>query len=636
MEAFLECDEPPFYLQPLDCQVWAILKSLKNTLQSHLRPDIGLWDPEQDSPTPPGHYGQLGAALALLVLEGSNQDTWRSPIDAWLDLPKDQLGHLPFNRFLLLLLHDVLKSSNARSEGYTTTLREGLARCPLEQRYPSNNWTLLGQLCRLIEASPAGRQRMLGSFCVLIDRWTTPAGGFIDYPLHPGKAGATPITYHFKALFLAAVAAWFEDDPALTPRIQRLWNWTSLCLDETGYVAGFGRSTHALFADGCLLAALILLGLAGGKEQTGPARAMVDGLLARLQAQKRPDGFYWLNPAGPTAGESGWDDYMRLSVYNAWFAAVVAWALHRARSRASPQCISHICDPDPTDAQNPLAVRGMRSHSDVVLLSDDAAGIIRISSADGLNLSVSSRGQPPQAFGRSAVELRYAGGIPFQGRIGDQLVIPPPLRLPLWRLLECPALAGWTPVFQIRDQVFGLTDLDVVEWGESRTWVAITLRGNLMALVRSPPAGLLNRMVGALDWRFLQGAWSRQEALRRKRVGSIQGTLAVSVSTDRPALSMEWMIENDSHEQVTYLNPAGHALVTDSLPRLWELEYPKRENGCLAVHRVSRPGVMITGSLACAVAHGTGYCLPSIRLHAGRSQFGVHLDWSGPAAIVRP
>ncbi|NEX22624.1 hypothetical protein G3480_20330 [Thiorhodococcus mannitoliphagus] len=610
----------------LDCQQWEMLDSLNHALQANLRPGIGLRDPLQDSPTPPDHYGQLGAALALLILGGSYRDAWRLPIDVWLDLPKEQLGHLPFNRFLLLLIHDVLTSADARTEDCTPILH-GLARCPMKQRYPSNNWTLLRQLCRLIEAGPATRQRRLKAFCAHIDRWTTPTGGFIDFPQHPGKVGATPMTYHFKALFLAVVAAWFVDDPALTPRIQRLLNWISLCWDDAGYIAGFGRSTHALFADGCLLAALILLGLGGDKEQTGPAQPMVDRLMGRLQAQRRPDGFYWLNPAGPTAGTSGWDDYMRLSVYNAWFAAVVAWALHRTRSRARPLCLLDICFLDPADARNPLAASENRPGSDGVVISDDSAGIIRVTSPVGLNLSVSSRGQPPQAFSRSSVEFRYAGGIPFHGRIGDQLVIPPPSRVPLWRLLECPALAGWTPVFQIRDQVYGLTDFDDVEWSDSRTGVTITLSGSLMALARWPTGGVLNRMIGALDWRLCHGAWARQEALKRERVGSIRGTLALSVSIDRPALTMEWTIDNDTQEPVTYLNPAGHALVTDLLPNLWEMQSLGHASGRLTVQRASRPDVMISGSLESAVPHASGYCLPSSRLRGGENRFGVRLEW---------
>ena len=144
----------------------------------------------------------------------------------------------------------------------------------------------------------------------------TTVGGFIDYPPRPQRRGqgATPVTYHHKALFVAVVAAWYTGDDRWRPRIERLLQWTLLCWDGAGHVGGFGRSTHALFGEACLLASLLLLG-AGGAPHRGSAHAdMLDGVLRRWHKQFRADDLLQLNPAAAGAYRTGYDGYMHLSV----------------------------------------------------------------------------------------------------------------------------------------------------------------------------------------------------------------------------------------------------------------------------------------------------------------------------------
>ena len=315
---------------PVEHTLTHLARMLTGALRARIDTDGWLHDPETAAPTPTQHYGQLSAALAFLLWE-EHRPAWRPALDAWLATPRARLGHEPFNRFLLLTMRarlDVLPATAAD----TRAIARGLARCPPRARYPSNNWHLLAQLCRLLAAPPRRRARETRALNALLARWIGADGAFIDYPRAPGRTGATPLTYHYKALFVATVAAGFVDDATLAGHLTHLLRFAvRQGSSADGHLAGFGRSTHVLFADACFLASLTLL----RAHELPAGQALIAGIARRLRAQLRPDGLYWLNPAGDTAS---WDEYMFLSVYNAWFAALVSWAvtcatLPRSRSR---------------------------------------------------------------------------------------------------------------------------------------------------------------------------------------------------------------------------------------------------------------------------------------------------------------
>lgn len=593
------------------------LNFLGAALRTHTQPGVGLWDPDRGAVTPPDHYGQLSAALALLLLDDHGDGVWRQPLDAWLALGKGQLGHLPFNRFLLLLLRDVLSRRGAHEEDLAR-ITQGLARCVLKKRYPSNNWSLLAQLCRVIEATPAQRPEQVKRFCRLLDRWMTPAGGFIDFPARPQRGGATPMTYHHKALFLATTAAWFQDDPALTLRIERLLDWVGLCWDGDGYVGGFGRSTHALFGDGCLLASLTLLGLAGGREDCSGWPAMVDGILRRLQFRQREDGFYGLNPAR-AEGRCGWDGYMALSVYNAWFAAVLAWAHAITTVRPMPECVERM-SVSRFSADSTGNERGQAA-----LIHDDRAGLLKVATESGLTMLFSTRGQPPQAFSQHEMEFRYSGGVPFHVRVGSEVVVPPPVRVDRETLVRHPVLAGWTPVFLVGGHYFGLTDFAQVAVEASEDAYHIRLAGHPLALCRWPVAGFWPRLRAALDWRLLGGAWGRQEALRRERCEALWGAIRVQIDRQRPSLWVDVSIENRRGIQATYLNPAGHVLMDQAKACMKEwMRLVNKDETNIAIDGDEWIAIPTYSALAPAKA----FCRAPVAWSAGSVGYSLRLGWA--------
>lgn len=553
-----------------NAELTLLLDGLVAAIAGSITPGEGLRDVHAGAATPADHYGQLAAALALAGDEAS-WASGRVALDTWLAADAARIGHLPFNRLLLHLLEHTLQTRGAGDD--LRVLRAAIDRCPLASRYPSNNWALLAQCCRLIEAPPPHRARETARFCRLLERWTTPAGGFIDFPAPPRGRFATPIAYHHKALFLTALACRFDDDPALVRHAGRLLDWLVLCWDPAGYAGGLGRSNHAAFGDGCLLAALVLLGF-----DTPAPQGPVATLARRLALQRRPDGWLWPTPSGPATADASWDDYMHLSVYHAWTAAVVVAARTLCRTR-------------PAAATASPEWRAGRDGC----FEDPQAGLVCLRLPAGTAL-IATRGQPPQSFSRDEADFRYAGGLLLQLRDArGRACIPPPVRCSRARLLADPALAGWTPLFRVGDVLFALTDFDDVEReGRADGW-AVTLRGHPVALTRPAARGAAANLLAALDWRMLDGRLGRHASLRRARCNVIEARLELllSASLARVAVTLELRVGRS--EDIEYLNPGGHALigpVTSALP--WrEAELPSSLPGaigrCLAPQRLG-PG----------------------------------------------
>jgi len=593
----------------------SILDGLVTGLADLVQEDGSILDPLTATQTPSDHYALTSAALAL-YLRAPESPGWRKALDAWLTLPPEQLGHEPFNRFLLLLLTDAGSQENV-------DLGSALSRCSLARSYPSNNWMLLAQLCRVLEAAPGpGREPAARELLVMLDRWSTQTGGFIDYPARPNADGwgATPMAYHHKALFVATVAAWHVDLPELQERVSKLLDWVLLSWDGAGYVGGFGRSTHALFGDACLVASLVLLGFGDERRSQTPAGRMLNAILKRWSSQRREDGLIWLNPAGHQGERPGWDNYMYLSVYNAWTAGIVSWSRHVLHHYPRPD---HLAD-----------FAGLSEPGSLV--QDSEAGLVRYRSNTGMVAMISTRGQPPQAFSRSEVEFRYAGGMPFHVTWHGRVLCSPSVRVARKKLLERPALAGWTPMFKAGDALYGLTDFDSVEVVQDADGLRITLLGKPRQLLRANDSSLIQRAASVLDWRVLGGALGRKEALKRRVFNDIDARLVISIRSDRPELVYELSIDHHGKNSVAWLNPGAHALVSSGLGFRRELDLDLGPATAAKSLEDSPEDQLVECPLDCSLPDAMGYCLPVVEIGPGRVSHRLTLTWSPSMPSIPP
>lgn len=531
----------------------ACLSRLLRGLRGQIRAAGGLWDPLLAAPTPRDHYGQTGAALALLLSSEEGDPLWRTPLSAWLEEDTRGIGHHPFNRFLLLLLRERLRHRSDCGADIRT-VDAAMGRCRLQGRYPSNNWWLLAQLCRLMEAEGGRRRGIAQGMARRLERWTTRAGGFVDFPASPQSAEpvSTPMAYHHKAVFVAVMAARHCDLPMLREALQRMLAWTALTFDGYRHAGGLGRSTHSLFGDGCLVASLALLGFGSRESDPRYGAGILRGVLSRWITQFRRDDLLALNP-GSVADARGWDPYMHLSVYNAWTAAIVAWSVRASRVEAG-------------DVPPPETVAALRAPGAVA--QDPQAGVLRVACGADAVFMLTTRGQVPQGFSRGQAEFRYAGGVPFHAVSGGRVLCPPPARLDAAALLEVPARAGWTPVFRIDGELWAATLFATTSVAVAESQVSVSLEGRPLRLLRRSPQGALARLRHAAEWRLGGRLPARREVMRRRGLEGVSVHWNISISRRTPELAYELLVSNRTrHGAIEWLNPAGHLLVGERMPR---------------------------------------------------------------------
>ena len=581
-------------------------REVTRSLGGALDRDGRIRDPSSGAAAPPDHYAQTFAALALHYQPEAGD--WRLALEHWLALPAARRGHEPFNRLALLLLRRALADDPASGRAERQLVEQGLRRCRTRRRYAANNWALLSDVCALGEAR--GRIRRAHARARLLrhlERWQTAAGGFIDFPRRPHPAGrgiATPVAYHCKlvlCLWLACCLA--PEDAELARPLARGLGWLRLvAAGEGGWLAGLGRSTHALYADACLLTVLWGLLEVGGaqgriaQEVQDAVEGAADGIapgtlfsgvVARLAGQRRGDGLLDLNPTG-AEGEAGcWDPYMHVTVYNAWAAGLWAavqeghpWLRAPAEGGQPPLSVS-----GPGQYKKASAHAQARSP---VLLQDPEAGLAHVETG-GAGWVLSTRGQPVQGYSARRVDLRQAAGVPVHAEIGGRSALPAGCLLPVDRLIGAPWLAGWTPLVEQDGQLYAMLRLEEVAVETTERGVRMGGRGAPVAAHRLMGRGMLSRALEAADWRWLGRARARRQALVPPRLAEHEWHVAVELTGS--SIQHRLTLIGSPSSRARLLNPRGAAWLVGAAcpdprlrPRFGEMPSPTgaARGGCAA------------------------------------------------------
>jgi hypothetical protein len=520
--------------------------------------DGELLDRASGSPTPPDHYAETFTALALAVRDASDE-RWRALLARWRGRPARLRGHAPFNRLALLLLRDSLQRRGLLTAEDSAAIDAGLSACPLRARYPSNNWSLLAVACRLLEAGPGPRRRAAERrYERLLARWVTPAGGFVDYPERPDDGEiTTPITYHAKALLVMVLVTLGAPGSAAPRQLARGSAWLLAFTDEQGSAGGFGRSSHALFGYACMLGVYVHAMRHAAEERERRTWAVgARRLRLLLEGGRRDDGLLsiTLNPLAGAAG--GWDDYMHLSVYNAWTAGLLAWLLGHEAPHALP--------PETREGRLDAPDLSGLGTSPEVFAHDERAGLIASRGPRGLAL-LSTRGQPIQGIGERHADLRTAAALLFHAILDGRPRIAPPVRVRLEALEAHPGLAGFTPVLRVDQTLYGLHRLDDVRVLTEGSRVAVVARGLPHALAAPRPArGQPGWLADTVDHYLLSDRRRRARALRPPALEGHAASVALVVDLAEGWIAHLTRLAARSSTAIL-LNPHGRALLPAGL-----------------------------------------------------------------------
>jgi hypothetical protein len=444
-------------------------------LAAQVGADGALHDPGDGAESPADHYGATFTALALATLPGPDP-RWRALVARWAAFPAGRRGHAPFNRLALLLLRDHLQRRGALEPDARELLARALSACPTAGRHPSNNWVLLAAGCALLEA-PAGRARTAAAARVrrLAQRWFTPAGAFIDAPASPaGRPVSTPLAYHAKALVVLRLAARADAD-ALPPGVLARGLASQLAMtDGRGLCGGFGRSSHALFGTACqLFVQAEGLRLATDERARRGWALGLRRLRQALEVTRREDGLLPLAPNPAPGAAGGWDEYMHLSVYDAWLAGLLGWLLARPPAADDP----------PLPAPD---FSGLGPLPEVTAL-DRRAGLLAVRGPRAAGW-LALQGQPAQGASPRAADLRWGGARPFHLALDGQPVVAPPVRVEPARLLAEPALAGWAPLLESHGRAFVLQRFERCDVHADGPRVLLVAHGAPVAACPQAPA----------------------------------------------------------------------------------------------------------------------------------------------------
>jgi hypothetical protein len=520
-------------------------------LLSLVAPDGALHDPVDGGESPPDHYAATFTALALAT-RAEPDPQWRLPLDRWVSHPARARGHAPFNRLALLLLRDHLQRRGALPEEDRLRLARALRACPTAERHPSNNWVLLAAACRTLEARSGPERRAAASrLARLAQRWFTPAGAFIDAPAQPaGRPVSTPLGYQAKALLVLRLAE--LSVPEAVPRglLARGLAFLLAQTDGRGQCGGFGRSSHALFGSAATLA-LCLFGLRGAADERARRGWALGARRLRLllEATRRADGLLALTPNPAAGADGGWDEYMHLTVYNAWCAGLLGWLLAR-----------------PTGADDPpLPAPDFAGFGRVpeVLAMDERAGLLAVRGARGAGW-LSLRGQPPQGYGPLVADLRWGGPLPFHLVLDGRPIVPPPVRVPLQRLADEPALAGWTPLVESGGRLFALQRFATCDVHADGPRTLLVARGRPTAVAAvPPPRGSPAWLVGNVNHTLL-GDWRRRRLGERPdALSGITATVAFLFDAHEGWCAAVLLLDGAPGRDARLLNPHGRALLPE-------------------------------------------------------------------------
>ncbi len=517
----------------------ALVAGVRTGLAANVDEGGALVDACQNATTPADHYAPVFLTLALH--ESGERDAARRVFDHWASIPPKHRGHEPFNRLGLGLIAAL---EGAWDDPVVAGRHE---HCPLRRRYPSNNWSLLAQALRVREAgSPASLRGQQRSLVAQVRRWTTADGGFIDFPARPDpeRGIATPVAYDLKYLLCLHLALGRAPHPELERALIRGLDWLRLLLTDAGYCGGFGRSNHALFGDACLLT--VLHGLLQRPDALRPEAAqevlrVARNIRQRLEHQCREDGLLWLTPGGGCGEAAGWDGYMFLSVYNAWFAGLLSATL-----KGHPW-LTGTSLPDWTPAWNPE--QGIHE--------DPEAGLLRFR-GERVDAQISTRGQAIQGFGRSIVDLRQAAMCPFHVELDGRAVVAPPLRISAESLKKHPERAGGTPIVESAGALFGMTRLDAVTVEAVDSGVVLTGSGSPVRLTRAQERTLGDRLRATLDWRLLGGWLGRQQGVRPGNLAGHPWAVQLTLDDREAAVHCQLRLQLPTENApARWLNPSG-------------------------------------------------------------------------------
>ena len=285
-----------------------------------------IFDVVDDAPTPNDHYAQTFLAWACLNLELIDQA--ERALSAFFDQPQGWWNHPDFNSFALanISVHPRLQAFSERTKKQVDSYLESPPFRSGPKTGVSNNWLAMQAATLALLGQAGGRMDWQAKARKIVEdyalAWQLPDGLFADFPVKPRRGGeSTPLTYHAKICsMLIRYALLLNHEQALSAGLRGMEVLCRITFSD-GSAFQFGRTNMGLFGYACFLDGLNSLLERGIGELSLWAEVQL-ALLAKLERLQEADGYIALNPSRNVSRRPSWDEYMHLTVYNAYFSAL--------------------------------------------------------------------------------------------------------------------------------------------------------------------------------------------------------------------------------------------------------------------------------------------------------------------------
>jgi hypothetical protein len=317
-----------------------VARSIFDYLGANSRPDGSIYDRNASSTLDREYHLAnyvLGAVLLLkLHRQASCYDRACAALNYYLNLPpQTRFGAVDFSNFALLLSYLVLEEE-AQYDGLKKRLEDYFQsmvhRADVTSGSHGNNFVTLRAVNHLLRSRIVGldqgdpeKSRELISRTLA---WQYEDGIFYDYPPTPHfQAGIPHLAYHAKISLAALLYGIIAQKAEIVARAVRAFAALAKLVACDGEAFYYGRSNNALYGFACgILGFRIAAGIAddGALRQTfQDAERALFRFSAQLVAE---DGHLFVVPNTLEQRRCGFDDYMYVSVYNAFMMSMLLLA----------------------------------------------------------------------------------------------------------------------------------------------------------------------------------------------------------------------------------------------------------------------------------------------------------------------
>lgn len=343
-----------------------IAKSIFNYLSSCQQENGAIYDSNIQS-TLNGQYHHTTFSLSGLILYLLTTDEKYcikayNALKYFVEVPRHvKIGGIDFNNFPILISYALVNNAELKLDPSLKELVKNYVEhmvnhASLEKgTIYGNNFVALRAVNQLLRYKLLGRQEDLSSsehFMEATLKWQLTDGVFYDFPrgFHD-EQGIPSLAYHSKIVLMVLLYGLLSEERYIIDRAIKGLEVLVLLMAEDGEAFYYGRTNNALYGYACGIFALRLtanfIDNNSLKDMFGQSE---NALFNYCSSNMNSDGHLYIVPNNLEKDRCGFDNYMYVTVYNAFtmtmllLSSIVEKSAYSVQKYSPPEEITHLAD----------------------------------------------------------------------------------------------------------------------------------------------------------------------------------------------------------------------------------------------------------------------------------------------------